>query len=206
MNPMSHFRFRLWHIFLLVAIAAVAMWLVTQVGMVTAEIEIVQFDTWPRTKRFENDTLIEVINVKFKYVQPVELSNMSLNLFYGDPALAESKNIEVGGRIKFRYRAKPMLWLKPTKPDPIAIRSLAAAIWANTSRRADGGLGRCVWHLAAGIPIDGAAPRSRLGNLTEKTSVCGAQVKRRRRQSGFGPQYSFIALRAGLVRPCVALR
>jgi hypothetical protein len=110
--------------FLLVAIAAVAMWLITQVGMVTGEIEVVQFDTWPRTNRFADDTLIEVVNVEFKYLQPEELRHTSVHLFYGDPAFTESKNIEVGTRIKFRYRAKPMLWLKPYPPDPVAIRSL----------------------------------------------------------------------------------
>lgn len=110
--------------FLVIAIAAIGIWLITQVGMETAEIEILQFDTWPRTGVSEADSRIEVARVKFKYVQPNELSNTSLNLFFDDPALTEAKNIRVGTRIKFRYRARPMLWLKPYKPDPIAIRTL----------------------------------------------------------------------------------
>ena len=117
-------RFRLWHMFALVAIAALGMWLITQVGMETAEIEILQFDTWPRTGVEETDSRIEVVCVKFRYVQPKELSNTSLILFFGDAAFTESKTIDVGTRIKFRYRAEPMIWLKPNQPDPIAIRSL----------------------------------------------------------------------------------
>lgn len=117
-------RFRLWHMFALVAIVGFGMWLITQVGMETAEIEILQFDTWPRTGLEETDSPIEVVNVEFKYLHPEELRNTSLHLFFGDPAFADAKNIEVGTRIKFRYRARPMMWLKPYKPDPIAIRSL----------------------------------------------------------------------------------
>jgi hypothetical protein len=123
--PLSKiFRFRLWHMFALVAIAGSCMWLITQVGMETAEMEILQFDTWPRTGLEETDSPIEVVNVVFKYLHPEELRNTNLHLFFGDPAFTEAKNIGVGTRIKFRYRARPMMWLKPYKPDPIAIRSL----------------------------------------------------------------------------------
>lgn len=118
------FRFRLWHMFALVALVAFGMWLITQVGMETAEIEILRFDTWPRTSVEETESPIEVVYVQFKYVHPEELSDTSLSLFFGDPAYTQSKNIEIGTRIKFRYRARPMMWLKPVKPDPIAIRSL----------------------------------------------------------------------------------
>jgi hypothetical protein len=108
----------------LVAIAALGMWLTTQVGMETAEIEILQFDTWPRTTVDETDSPLEVVNVKFRYVQPEELSNTKLILFFDGAAYTDTKNIEIGTRIKFRYRAREVMWLKPSKPDPIAIRSL----------------------------------------------------------------------------------
>ncbi len=118
------FRFRLWQIFVWVAVAAVGLWLITQVGMETAEIEVLQFDTWPRTTVDESDSPREVVNVGFRYVKPEELSNSRLILFFGDSAYTDAKNIEIGTKIKFRYRARPMMWLKPGKPDSIAIRSL----------------------------------------------------------------------------------
>ena len=110
--------------FAVVAIVGLCVWLITQVGMETAEIEIIQFDTWPRTGLAETGSAIEVASVEFKYVHPEELSNTSLHLFFRNPAYSENKNIEVGSRIKFKYRARPMLWLRPYKPDPVAIRSL----------------------------------------------------------------------------------
>ena len=117
-------RFRLWHLFALVGIVGFCLWLITQVGMETAEIEILQFDTWPRTGLVETEAPIAVVNVKFRYVRPEELSQTTVNLFFGEPGYTDAKNIDVGTRIRFRYRVRPMMWLKPVKPDPMAIRSL----------------------------------------------------------------------------------
>ena len=120
----NRIRIRTWHLFALVTCVALAMWLVTQVGVTTGEIEVLQFDAWPGNVSSARNSRIEISGIKFKYVAPEDLSNTNLSLFFADPTFIEFKNIEVGSRIRFRYRTKSMLWLRATHPDPIAIQSL----------------------------------------------------------------------------------
>lgn len=116
-------RFRLWQLFVLVGIISLGLWLFTQVGMEVAEIELLQFDVIPQKEGLEDLKTSKVVHARFRYVSPVSLSNTELILFFGDPASTDVK-LSTGSRIKFRYRNRPMLWLKPQHPDPLAIRLL----------------------------------------------------------------------------------
>lgn len=117
----TFFRFRLWQLFALVAIFSLGLWLITQVGVETAEIEVLQFDVWDG-KDSDEPATVEVAKVKFEYLLPESRIDTCLVLFVKESALTSVKNIVPGTRIRFRYRSSPMMWLKPVQPDPLAIR------------------------------------------------------------------------------------
>jgi len=129
------FRFRLWHLFIAMAMTCGGMWVVTQAGMETAEIEILQFDTvvvlhLPGTVA-ENPTLPhsgvsfrqqpneELVKAKFVFLEPENLRHETISVFL-EPTLTDAI-FEVGQRLKFQYRAKPILWLKASSPEKVAM-------------------------------------------------------------------------------------
>lgn len=122
-QPGFRLRFRLWHLFTSIAAASLAAWSLTQYGIVTAEIEIIDFDTWERTgerTQVSRDEPFELAKVVFQYVRPAELSNTRINLFLDSSTKAKTR-IARGERFLFRYRALPLVWFKSTSPHPIAI-------------------------------------------------------------------------------------
>lgn len=130
------FRFRLWHLFVAIAVVCAALWVVTQAGMETAEIEILQFDTVevfhipgsvvvedpsfpPIGTSFGQDPIIELVKVKFAFLEPESRRHETINVFL-EPALTETV-FEVGQRLKFQYRAKPILWFDAVNPTLAAV-------------------------------------------------------------------------------------
>ncbi|MDG1874841.1 MAG: hypothetical protein P8J27_13080 [Mariniblastus sp.] len=136
----SLLRFRLWQLFLAIAVACGGLWLVTQAGMKTAEIEILQFDAVP-INRFSGielpdhqasmsgsaddtpDLIYELAKVQFSFREPMESRHETVSVFL-TPMLTDEV-FEVGQRLKFRYRASPILWLKAMNPVGSALEFLA---------------------------------------------------------------------------------
>jgi hypothetical protein len=117
-QPHWHLRFRLWHLFLTVTVIAFLLWTYTQAGMATAEIEIqgIQLET-PR-----NGHQI-VHSLDYRFLEPEELYQSMHVVFFRRPAAA-NEPVEVGKRIRFRYRARGVFWLKQQNPNTLAIRLL----------------------------------------------------------------------------------
>jgi hypothetical protein len=116
-------RFRLWQLFCLMAIASIAVWSFTQFGMVTAEIDLVEVSTWePEVDSISDDSNrpMHVNKVVFQFTQPQDLSTAKISLFMAEPTKIDTR-IKAGDRLKFRFRARQVLWLKPGRPDQVAI-------------------------------------------------------------------------------------
>jgi hypothetical protein len=126
MTQQHRIRFRLWHLFGLIAIASLAVWSFTQIGVVTAEFEIIEVDAWEQTEDLENNDPNrppKIIKLVFQYVRPGDLATTRLNLFLRGPTETTTR-IQPGDRFTFRYRQRPFLWLTSNRPDPIALQRI----------------------------------------------------------------------------------
>ena len=115
-------RFRIWHLFVIVAIAAGGLWMHTQAGMVDAEIEVqgVQQDI------YQGISTKFVHSLDYRFLEPELLAQSMQIVFLREPLNVE-KPIEVGTRIRFRYRPKSVFWLEQQNPNSVAVRKLGLA-------------------------------------------------------------------------------
>lgn len=102
------------------------MWATTQYGVEVAEIEIVQYDTVAGSGPVVDGHEIpqaELVKVSYQYLQPESLRHLRVHLFL-KPFLV-GHTFEPGQRLKFRYRARSVLWLEMVSPDQVALQELA---------------------------------------------------------------------------------
>lgn len=102
------FRFRLWHLMLAITLIGIGLWGVTQYGVETMEAEIIQVNV--------EDDLSKpprITRIGLDFLRPSEQAHLSLQVFLKRPI---EREWEVGDRLIFRYRAKPLLGLKQDVP------------------------------------------------------------------------------------------
>ncbi|MGB7342703.1 MAG: hypothetical protein WBD20_00670 [Pirellulaceae bacterium] len=98
------FRFRLWHLLLVVLLASIGMWALTQYGMDTAVVEIEKY------RAVKNAATKQAkLQVLFRFRQPSDLAET-----LHDYALSEvpidilPTTLESGRTVQFRYRQRPL--------------------------------------------------------------------------------------------------
>ncbi|MFK7768490.1 MAG: hypothetical protein AB8B55_14810 [Mariniblastus sp.] len=111
-------RFRLWHLFVLFSLMIVAVGIYTESCMKTALIEIEEFDV-----ETTNGSQHEVFKIRYKFLRPKTRLKSAVHVFLSNP-VSVKRSFDVGNQISFRYLEQPILWLKPTDPNLIAIRKL----------------------------------------------------------------------------------
>ena len=119
MKLKSLLRFRLWHLMTVFTLIAIGLWVLTQHGIETAEIEItechvVSAETNPGAKFLKL--------LAFDYLRPSDESHIGVFVFLRHQPW--KKELEFGDRLTFRYRAKPIFGLKLTDPTEVALKNL----------------------------------------------------------------------------------
>ena len=123
MQQANAFTFRLWHLFLLIAVAGIGLHFYLQLSLEVSEIEIVEIREDFPANIFQFEASEGVVKIEFEYMEPEERRGSRVSLFFAKPFAVE--NLEVGDRMRFRYRAKTSAdFYEETQLREAAIRSL----------------------------------------------------------------------------------
>lgn len=122
MSRSRYFRFKIWHLLLLVTLVGVFLWAKTQAGMADCEIEVIQFNLMSDSMDPLTDENAELVSLAFRYRQPRHQSDYNVVVFM-HPKIP-SKRFEPGQILKFRYRAHSTFGFQQQKTIEIALSLL----------------------------------------------------------------------------------
>ncbi|MFT7631113.1 MAG: hypothetical protein ACI87E_002147 [Mariniblastus sp.] len=122
-------RFRIWHLFVGLAIVAVALWLTTQAGKQVAVVEILEFDAWQETIDNDAPSRTFVSHIKYRFLQPTGLSHQKTLVFFRAPTYIDNDQlVESGSTVKLKYRARNILWLAAENPSTQLLKQLGLSL------------------------------------------------------------------------------
>ena len=115
-NP-RRLQLKLWHLFAVFALISFGLWLTTQYGISKGEIEIIELEDWNGFEFSEEHSILEVSKIQFRFLKPEHLKqNSQTNLFMKQHVLLDCTNINVGKKVRFKYRSKPLPWAQSETP------------------------------------------------------------------------------------------
>ncbi|MDB4372381.1 hypothetical protein N9Z53_01260 [Mariniblastus sp.] len=115
-NP-RRLQLKLWHLFAVFALISFSLWLTTQYGISKGEIEIIELEDWNGFEFSEEHSILEVSKIQFRFLKPEHLKqNSQTNLFMKQHVLLDCTNINVGKKVRFKYRSKPLPWAQAETP------------------------------------------------------------------------------------------
>jgi len=125
MQQTNAFTFRLWHLFLLISVGGIGVHFHLQLSLEGSEIEIIEIREDFPANIFQFEANEGVVKIKFEYMEPEERKGDRVSLFLAKPFAVE--NLEVGDRMRFRYRVKTSAeFYGETQLREAAIRSLGS--------------------------------------------------------------------------------
>ena len=120
-------QFRIFHLLLLILLAAIALWLATNTGMKTAQVEVLDMSALSFLgPNGSNDNFgPHQAQLRFRCVKPESLSDTVVNVFLNTTAVTRPQS-EFGEKniLVFRFRQEPVLWMRPDDPVREAVRRL----------------------------------------------------------------------------------
>ena len=117
MPPSQRPQLKLWQLFIGFALISCGLWLTTQYGVSRGEIEIIEFEDWNGFEVSQQNSILEISKIQFRFLKPVSLNqNSRINLFIKERVLIDGANIIVGGKVRFKYRSKPLPWARAETP------------------------------------------------------------------------------------------
>ncbi|MCP4476569.1 MAG: hypothetical protein GY880_32875 [Planctomycetaceae bacterium] len=115
-NP-QRLQLKLWHLFVGLALISLGLWLTTQYGISQGEIEIIECEDWNGLEMSEDQSILEVSKIQFRFSEPASLTqNSQTNLFLKEHVWLDCTNINVGKKVRFKYRSKPLPWAQSETP------------------------------------------------------------------------------------------
>lgn len=118
-------QLKLWHLFVGFALISIGLWLTTQYGISKGEIEIIEFEDWNGFEISAERPALEISKIQFRFLVPDSLKHRAqVNLFMKEHVWIEGTNINVGKKVRFKYRSKPLPWAQIETPTQGALKQL----------------------------------------------------------------------------------
>lgn len=125
MPNVQKLQLKLWHLFVGFALISFGLWLTTQYGISKGKIEIIEFEDWNGFKISAERPILEVSKIQFRFLAPDNLKEKAqINLFIKEHVWIDATNINVGKKVRFKYRSKPLPWAQIQTPTQGALKQL----------------------------------------------------------------------------------